>query len=884
MRTLRVLLSRVRAMATYTRHEAELNDEIQAHLDLLTDEHVRRGMSPQAARLAACREFGGVEQMKETYRDRRGLPWVEECLQDLRYAVRQLRKNPGFATAAILTLALGIGATTAIFSVIDTALLRPMSYPDPDRLVVINEATTTRRAAPVNAMHFLSWRAETRSFEHMALLDAIAVNVTGAGEPEMLVGARITPSLFEMLGVRMQLGRGFLPEEDLAGRDHVIVLDDALWRSRFGADPTVIGRTISLGGEPYEIVGVLPQTFHFPSFRQLVPLATTIPGPQLWKPFGLQESERTPIGAFNYVCIAKLKPSVSLTEARLELEQEQAAVSARLPQRLDLHAVVTPLQTQITGRARLGLELLFGAVVLVLLIGCINIANLLLVKTLGRQRELAVRRALGAGRGRLVRQMLVEGVTLCGIGGLAGVGVAYAGIRAFVLVAPADVPRLDEVGLDARVLLFALATSGAIGLLIGLVAAWRSGNVGSTEAMTVRSGGTPGRGTGRMRSLLVGAEVALSAVCLIVGGLLLHSLTNLLSVDVGFDAERVLTATMSLSGARYQTMAARSAFRRAAIDRVQAIPGVLSVAMAHNLPLTGAGAGSAITLPGTTVPLLERPIADVRYVNADYFRTSGIPLKAGRIFGDADGDRPVALVSEYTASHVWPGQNPLGQRFRFGGNPSGPLVQVIGVVGDTRNLSLDRAPGFSAYVPFWQQDPPFATLAIKTGTDPTAMASAVQAAIHQVDPDLPVTRIRTMDAVAAESTAERRLQMNLVLIFGVVAIALVGLGIYGVLSQAVAQRTNEIGIRLALGAAPAALRRMILANASALVGGGLLAGVPLALVAGYTLRALLFDISPQDLPVVAGVCLLLAAVGLLAAYLPARRASRVDPLVALRCE
>jgi predicted permease len=881
---LRVLWSRALGLFGAGQRDAELSEEIQAHLDLLADEHLRQGLSPGDARLAARRAFGGVEQMKETYRDRRGLPMVEACLQDLRYALRQLRRNPGFAAVAILTLALGIGATTAIFSVIDAALLRPMSYPDPDRLVVINEATGTRRAAPVNAMHFLSWQAETRSFEQMALLDGIAVNLTGAGEPEMLVGARVTPNLFAILGVRMQLGRGFLPEEDLAGRDHVLVLDDGLWRSRFGADPNVIGRTVSLGGEPYEIVGVLPRDFHFPSYRQLFPVPTSIPGPQLWKPFGLQESERNAIGAFNYLCIAKLKAGVSVSGAALELEREQAAVAARLPQRLDLHAVVKPLQAQLVGRSRLGLELLFGAVGVVLLIGCINIANLLLVKTLGRQRELAIRRALGASRGRLARQMLVEGVTLCGAGGLAGVGVAHAAIRLILLIAPVDVPRLDEVGLDARVLLFLLATSGTIGLLIGLVPAWRSGDVVADESMRVRSGGTAGRGTGRMRSLLVGAEVALSAVCLIAGGLLLHSLANLLNVDKGFNTERILTVTASLSGSRYRTTEARSAFRRAAIDRVQKIPGVLSVAMAHNLPLTGVGANSAITTQGTAVPLLERPVADVRMVNPDYFRTWGIPLKAGRIFSEADGDRPVVVVSEFTATHVWPGQDPLGQRFRLGGNPSAPLVEVIGVVGDVRSISLDRPPAFSAYLPYWLQDPPFATLAVKSGADPASLASAVRAAIHEVDPELPVTRVRTMDAVAAESTAERRFQMNLVLFFGAVAIALVGLGIYGVLSHAVVQRTNEIGIRLALGAAPGTLQRMILADALTLVGGGLIVGVPLAIAAGYALRTLLFGVGPQDLPVIAAVCLLLTTAALLAAYIPARRASRIDPIVALRCE
>ena len=719
----------------------------------------------------------------------------------------------------------------------------------------------------------------------MALVDGMAVNLTGQGDPELLIGARVSPSLFEMLGVRMQLGRGFRTEEDLVGRDHVIVLDDALWRRRFGADPNVIGRTIILSGELYEIVGVLPRDFRFPSYRQLFPVPANIPRPQLWKPFGLRESERTPVGGFNYICLAKLKPGVSLSQAALELEREQATIAAELPQRLDLHALVKPLQTQIVGRSRAGLELLLAAIGTVLLIGCINITNLLLAKTLARQRELAVRRSLGANRGRLVRQMLVESFTLGGLGALGAVGVAYVTLPLILVVAPPDVPRLDEVVLDARVFLFTLAVSSVASILIGVVPAWRSAHVQLTDAMKGRPGGTTsGRNVGRLRGLLVGTEVALSAVCLVTSGLLLHSLVNLLTVDKGFDVERMVTVDLNLSSPRYRTLEARAAFWRSVSERLQAIPGVSSVGVSNKLPLTGTGQNSYLTLEGTTIPLLERPLADVRPVNREYFGTWSIPLKAGRIFEIADGDRPVALVSEFTAAHLWPGQDPIGKHFRFGGNPDAPVVEVIGVVADVRNIGLDRVPGFAAYVPHWQRDSQVISLAIRTGIDPTAISSAVRGAIRDIDPDLPAPAVRTMNDVMSESTAERRFQLNLVLLFAIVAMLLAGLGIYGVLSYSVTQRTNEIGIRIALGARPGAVRLLVLHDAMRLVIGGLAAGVPLAIAIGYSLRALLFGVAPQDPVTVLAVCGMIAGVALIAAYLPAHHASRVDPMAALRCE
>ncbi|HKC80403.1 MAG TPA: ABC transporter permease [Gemmatimonadaceae bacterium] len=884
MTALRVWFSRLRGAFASSQRSRELADEIDIHLRMLAEEHVRCGMSPAAAAAAARRDFGGADQTKEKWHEQRSFPLIDDLLRDGGGMLRMLSKERGFATSVILTLALAIGATTCMFSIVDGVLVRGLSYPDADRLVVINEGTNTIPAIPVNAMHFLWWQEETESFEQMGVIHEVTVNLSGAGDPELIPGARVSPNLFGMLGVHMQLGRGFTAEESQSGRDRVLVLEHTLWRDKFGADPAVIGRTVAVDGIPYEIVGVLPADFRFPALRHLMGIPVPSQKPQLWKPLAIVEAERVPIGAFNFICIAKLNRDVSLEQARLELEREQAAIARRLPQRLELHASVVPLRAQIVGRSETELRMLLAGVAVVLLIGCINIDNLLLVKTLGRRRELGIRAAIGAGRRRLIRQVLAESVTLSLIGGSAGILVASAILTLVVKAAP-DVPRMDEVALDSRALAFSAGISLLIGLIVGAFPALRLANADIGQSLGQRPGGnTAGRGAQRMRSVLVGVEVALSALCLITGGLLLHSFANLLRVDRGFETSNLVTATVRLPESRYETLAERSAFRRVLLARLQALPGVSSVALVNQLPLRGIGATSALSIEGTTVPPLERPLLDLHPVNRDYFRTWGIPLKGGRLFDDSDGDRTVVIVSEFAAHHAWPNQNPIGKRVRFGVNPTGPLFEVIGIVGDIRAISLDQAPGFAAYVPYWQRNSVFDMVALKTRMEPGAVSSALRAAIQGLDPTLPVTSIRTMEDVVAEATAQRRFQMNLVLIFAAAALALAGLGIYGMLSYAVGQRTNEIGIRLALGTNPAAVLRMVVTDALKIAVMGLIIGIPLALLAASSLRSLLFGVPPADLLTIVGVCTVLMAVASLASYMPARRASQVDPSVALRWE
>jgi predicted permease len=808
-------------------------------------------------------------------------------MNDLRYAWRMLRKEWGFYGIAVATLALGIGANTAIFSVVDGVILRPLEYRESQRLVVIHEVVprfaNIAPMIPVNAMHFLEWRKTAHSFSEMALLGSVTYNFTGSGEPERIPSARVSPSLFPMLGIQARLGRTFLSEEDQAGRDRVVVLNEDLWRRRFAADPNVIGRKIVLNGNPYEIVGVLPASFHFPKMNQLFAMTMTGEQPQLWKPFGLRDDEKDDMGDFNYICIARLGPDVSSLQALSELNVIQGNLARRLSEKVELRAALVPLQEQITGRARAGLQLMLAAVGMVLLICCVNIANLLLARATTRRREIAIRSAIGASSGRLVRQMLVESLTLSGLGGIAGVVIAYVAIRVIVASAPIDLPRLDEIHLDLRVLLFTMGISVLAGLLFGLLPAWRFATADPQEAMRSGArGATAGHGTGPLRSLLVTLEVGMSTTCLVAGGLLLHSFFKLLNVDRGFDTQRIVTVTVNLPGTRYPDREKRAAFLQSLVERAKVLPGVISAGVSNMLPLAGEGGNNLIAPEGTKLPLMERQLADIREVNPDYFPTLGIPLRAGRFFTEADRGRNVALVSPLTADRLWPGQNPLGKRFHVG--DQSPLNEVVGVAGDVRGVSLNKSPSPTVYLPYWQRNFTQVSLAVRTGMPPLAASSAIRAAIRAVDPEMPVPAFRTMDEIVAESVAQRRFQMTLVLLFGLTALLLASLGIYGVVSYSVAQRTSEMGIRLALGASSSGIRTLVLRQSLPPVVLGLGAGVVASLALGRVLSTLLFGIGVGDPVTIAGVIALLSAVAIVAAYIPARRATRVDPITALRYE
>ncbi|HTA68803.1 MAG TPA: ABC transporter permease [Bryobacteraceae bacterium] len=809
-------------------------------------------------------------------------------MNDLRFAGRMLRKDWGFYGVAIATLALGIGANTAIFSVVDGVILRPLAYRESQRLVVIHEMVpkfaNLAPLIPVNAMHFLEWRKTSSSFSEMALLGGMTFNLTGSGEPERIPAARVSPSLFPMLGVQARLGRTFLNEEDQAGRDRVVVLNEELWKRRFAADPNVIGRKILLNGNPYEVVGVLPASFHFPKLNQLFAMTVAEEKPQLWKPFGLRDDEKDDMGDFNFSCIARLGPGVSVSQALSELNVIQSNIAGRISEKVELRAAVVPLQEQITGRARTGLQLMLAAVGAVLLICCVNIANLLLARATTRRREMAIRSAIGASSARLARQMLVESLLLSGLGGLAGVLIAYAAIRVILASAPVDLPRLDEIHLDPRVLLFTLGISIVAGLLFGFLPAWRFAQADPQDAMRSGARGTTvGKGSGRLRSLLVTLEVGLSAMCLVAGGWLLHSFFKLLDVDRGFETQRVVTVGLNLPSTRYPDREKRAAFLQSMLEHVQALPGVTSAGVSNILPLGGEGGNNLVAPEGSKVPLMERALADIRQVSPEYFRTLGIPLRAGRFFGEGDRSRSVALISPLTADRLWPGQNPLGKRFRMGGDQS-PPIDVVGIAGDVRGVSLNKNPSATVYVPYWQRNFGQASLAVKTAMEPLAASSAIRAAIRAVDPELPVPAFRTMDEIVSESVAQRRFQMTLVLLFGLTALLLASLGIYGVVSYSVAQRTNEMGIRMALGAPLAGIRSLVLRQSLPPVVLGLGIGVFASLALSRVLSSLLFGIGAGDPLTILGVIALLSSVAIGAAYIPARRATQVDPITALRYE
>lgn len=808
---------------------------------------------------------------------------------DLRFALRVLRRNPGLSVIGIITLAFGIGVNTAIFSVFDGILLRPLGYGDESRLVAIHELvpefSQLAPRLPVNAMHFLEWRKSVRAFERIAMIGEITLNLTGSGEPERITAARVSPSLFPMLGARTQLGRTFLEEEDQLGRDNVVVLSNGLWKRRFAGDPGIVGHTISLDGHPYEVIGVLSSRFHFPKLSQLYAMTITAERPELWKPFAARPDELEALGDFNFACIARLRPGVSLHRALEELNATQAHLASLAPEKINLSAVLVPLLDQITGRSRTSLELVMSAVAMVLLIGCVNIANLLLARASSRKREMAIRSALGAGSWRLLRQLLVENLLLAGIGGALGIAMAGGVLRVILARAPADLPRLDDVHLDGRALLFTLTVSVFAGLLFGILPSWRLSRLEPHEGM--QSGNrtsTEARGSGRLRSALVTVEVGLSTVCLITGGLLLRSFVKLLESDKGFTAQQVFTVNLNLPDARYPDLPQRVRFIRSLLESVRALPGVQSAGVSNMLPLSGEGGNNLITVEGTTVPLPERPLADIRGVNSEYFATLGIPLRQGDIFRDTDRDRKVAIVSELTAARLWPREDPVGKRFKVG-DPKGPFIDVVGVVGDVRSVGLDKPPTMTIYLPYWQRPtwsgPAFA---IRTAGASLDFSSELRHAIHRIDAELPVPRFQTMEQVVDQSVAQRRFQMTLILLFALAALVLAGLGIYGVVSYSVASRTNEMGIRMALGAHRADILTMMLGRALAPVAVGLCGGLVAALVAGRLLAGLLYGVTPLDTVTISGVLLTLTAVATVAALIPARRATLVDPAIALRYE
>ena len=721
----------------------------------------------------------------------------------MRQVFRVLLRDKAFTTFAVLTLALGIGAVTTIFSVVDGVLLTPLSYTDPGRLYAVTESAPqfadTYPAFPVNAVHFDSWQRQCRSCESGALLDPASFTLTGEGEPEPIDGARCTWRLFQILGVQPRLGRAFLESDDRPGDNNYVIIANSLWRRRFNADPNVIGRSIRLYGEPHVVVGVLSPDFRFPTGGQLGPLLTFPSRIEIFKPLGLDWAKQSRIGNFNYSALIRLRPGAGPRVAQSEMTA--AIADAARDMKLDLKVNLTPLHEQVTGAAGGALWLLLAAVGIVLSIVCVNLGNLMLVRANKRVRDAAVRRALGASRLQIFRPILGESLLIAVAGGALGVLFAYAGVRILVSAAPVDIPRLDEVRLDMVALLFASVVSAACGILCGLWPAMRLTR--SQPAAALQSGSrssTESRGKLQSREWLVGLEVALSTVLLIVAALLGVSFLRLVNVERGFDVDRILTADLTLPTSRYQTDARKSSFHQRLLAELETVPGVRSAALISALPLKAQRWGDIVTKEGETRPVPERPLAQFRFISRRYFEVMGIALRQGRFPAESDRPRQVALVSESVARTVWPGEDPVGKRIRktaMNDDPGRALVDVIGVVSDVRTMSLDKPPPLIVYVPYW--DGMYwqgglwgsTTYLLRTSQDPSTMVQAFRSAVRSLDAELPLRDVLTMEEIMAESVGGRRFQTLLAGVFAVSALLLACLGIYGVISYGVARRTSE---------------------------------------------------------------------------------------------
>jgi putative ABC transport system permease protein len=805
---------------------------------------------------------------------------------ELRHAARLPVREPWFAGLCVIMLALGIGANTAIFSIVNGVLLRPLPYRDPARLVSLREVipaiASTYPTLPASARHFTEWRQRCSSFSSLSVMDQGTVNLTGAGEPERLQVARISANLFDTLGVQPSFGRGLMAGEDTEGRDRVVVISSSLWKRRFNGDPAVIGRTITLDGAGYAVVGVLPAGFRLPTVSILENVTAVPEQPEVFKPMVFPPGElKELMGTFNYNVVARLKDGVSRESATAELNVVAAQLEAMSGEKVNLKSVITPLQESIVGKSRRGLIVLLGAVGAVLLIVCVNLANLMLARAERRGREWAIRAALGASRARLVRQVLVETVLIAFLGGILGTAVAAASLGELIRHAPADIPRLEDVRLDGQVLLFAFAITTATGILFGLAPAWHSTHNAPQE--TLKSGSRTSAGSrqgARFRNTLLSLEVGLSTLLLVLAALLGESFMHVINADKGFRAPAVLSARVVIPATKYAEEEQRNRFHEQVLERLASEPGVTSAAITTALPLTGETWVDSAWVPGDAGPESERPLVNVRFVSPEYFRTMGIPLQAGRTFGTNDRNRNVAILSERLARRLWPNLSAIGRQITRSG---GQLYDVIGVAGDVR-ANPDQLPVAMVYRPHWEWAPRTVMLVARSAGDPRTVASSMRAAIRSVDPDVAMPVMQTMQEILEQSVAQRRFQTLLAVAFGSTALLLAALGIYGVVSYSVARRTNEMGIRMALGAQPRRLLCTVIGQGMAPVAVGLTFGISASLAAERIVSNLLYGVTARDPVAIASAAALVVGISLAACWVPARRATKVNAFEALRYE
>jgi putative ABC transport system permease protein len=807
-----------------------------------------------------------------------------------------LANEPTFSGLAILALALGIGSNTAIFSMVNGILLRPLPYAQPQQLYLIREVVPMMGKAsgswPANLLNFDMWQHQTHSFEKMAVAEPLAVDTTSTHEPKEIDGARVSATLFDTLGVTPLLGRDFHADEDQPGRDHVIILSNSFWRNEYHEDPSIIGKSISLNGVPHEVVGVLPRSFHFPSGDQLGERVQFGPHTAFFKPLGLSPDQFHLLGNFRFAAIARLKAGVTPEQALADLDVVQARIAdqagSMMGRHMEIHAELIPLEKEVVGSSRRGLLFLLACVTAVLLIVCVNLASLLLARASRRLREAAIRTALGASRGRLIVQSLLEAVPISLFGGLLGIAFAYVGLHWLVASAPVDVPRLDEVHIDVRVFAFACGLMVLTSILFGILPAWRSAKTNPLEL--IKSGGTTSsvdRTALFLRNSLIGLEVGLTVLLLILAGSLTSSLVRMLNVEKGFDVEGVLTADVALPPQKYGKLPDRLLFYDQVRASVAALPGVRSDAWVSKLPLEGQALILAVNVPDQGQKESENVMANYRYASPNYFQSLGIPLMQGRFFDESDRTRNVnvVLVSQSVAQKVWPKENPIGRQFHPGPNDA-PLAQVVGVVGDIKTVSLDQPAVPVVYVPYWQMEMPSrGSLVVRAPVSALgSLATEIRNEIRKADPDVPVLQIRSMGQIVNESVAGRWFEMLLAHLFAGFALFLATLGIYSVVSYAVEQRRYELGIRSALGASATSLRLLVVRQGMWPVCLGLVLGVIGGLLVARAASSLFYGITAADPVIIAAVIVAVALIGLGACYIPALRTSKVSPALALRAE
>ena len=873
----------VKRAAGMVRHRpAGLEDELAFHRQMAEESFRRAGHTAEEAQRLAAVQLGGATQIREAYEDQRRIPFADMLMQDLRYGVRMLRRAPGFTIAAVLTLALGIGANTAIFTVVDAVLLRPLPYADPGRLVAVGDRDGDGLPTNVSFTTVHDWRTRSQSFEQLSLMRSWQPTLVVNGEAERLPAVRVSWNYFDMMGARPALGRTFSQDDDRPDHWRVLLLSDGLWRRRFGGDPSVVGRAIVMNDREFRVIGVMP-----PSFEPLDAARFYNVAAEIWAPIGYDLQTRDACRSCQHLrAFGRLKTGVGVTEATAEMNAIREQMRRELPTEYQAGSiVVTPLQDAVTGEVRPALQILLAAVGFVLLIACANVANLLLARSLTRRRELALRTILGAARARIVRQLLTESALLSVCGAILGIGLAALLLETLAGIAPVSLPRIDDVSIDGRVLGFTALLTILTSVVFGLVPAWRSASAGLQQALAIDGRSSVG-GSSRASGALVVADLALALVLLAGAGVMLRTVGALAEANPGFDPRGVLTFQFSLVGKAYAEDSAVVAFQQRFFERVRALPGVQAVALASQIPFGGNGDCWGFHAKGRMRPNpIDDPCIERYGASPEYLRVMGTPLRAGRFFAESDTatSQPVIVISESTVRAVWGKDNPIGSEVRIGSADTGIWRTVIGVVADAHHDDVASPPLAAMYTPQTQATDSFLVAVVKSANPGAeSLTSSLRGVLRELDPAVPVYDVATLDSLVAKASAQRVFVMRLLAGFAAIAVLLAAIGLYGVVSYGVSQRTREVGVRVALGAQPRDVLRLVLSGGMTLVGVGIVIGLLAAVLATRALDALVFGVSPRDLGTFSVATALLVAVALMAHWIPVRKALRVDPAVALR--